>query len=75
VFIDNVLVSERPWYSVDYEKTYRDIRWVDSDFEVPVRYTKGKNKITVHIEFVDSETGRWDEYRYWVFSYRDWGAR
>jgi hypothetical protein len=69
VFIDGQMVTERPWYSVDYEKTYRDIRWFDSDFEVPEKYARGKNKITVRIEFVSSKTGRWDEYRYWVFSY------
>ena len=68
VFIDGQLVTERPWYSVDYEKTYRNIRWLDSDFEVPPRYTKGKSKIKVRIEFVSSETGRWDEYHYWVYS-------
>ncbi|HEX4273053.1 MAG TPA: hypothetical protein VHZ32_16800, partial [Rhizomicrobium sp.] len=70
VFIDERLVTERPWYGVDYEKAYRGIRWFDSDFEVPARYTKGKSKITVQIEFIGSETGRWDEYHYWVYSYR-----
>lgn len=69
VFIDGRLVTERPWYSVDFEKTYRDIRWFDSDFEIPETYTKGKSKITVRIKFVDSKTGRWDEYHYWVYSY------
>jgi hypothetical protein len=63
------LVTERPWYSVDYEKTYRNIRWFDSDFEIPKAYTQGKHKIKIRIEFVSSKTGRWDEYRYWVFSH------
>lgn len=70
VFIDGQLVTERPWYTVDYEKTYRNIRWVDSDFEVPKKYTQGKSRVTVRIEFVSSATGRWDEYHYWVYSYR-----
>ncbi|HTB82630.1 MAG TPA: DUF2961 domain-containing protein [Candidatus Sulfotelmatobacter sp.] len=69
VYIDGQLVTERPWYSVDFEKTYRDIRWFDSDFEVPKSYTRGKNKITVRIEFVSSQTGRWDDYHDWVYSY------
>jgi hypothetical protein len=69
VFIDGQLVTERPWYSVDYEKTFRGIRWFDSDFEVPAKYTRGKSKINVRIEFVGSQTGRWDEYHYWVYSY------
>lgn len=67
VFIDGQLVTERPWYSVDYEKTFKNIRWFDSDFDVPAKYATGKRKMTVRIEFVSSETGRWDEYRYWVF--------
>ena len=69
VFIDGQLVTERPWYTVDYEKAFRNIRWFDSDFDVPARYTKGKSQITVRIEFVNSETRRWDEYHYWVYSY------
>lgn len=69
VFINGQLVTERPWYSVDYEKTYRNIRWFDSDLEVPEKYTQGKSSVSVRIQFVGSATGRWDEYRYWVFSY------
>ena len=57
VFVDGRLVTERPWYSVDYENTYRKIRWLDSDFEIPKGYTEGKNKISIRIEFVSSETG------------------
>lgn len=69
VYIDGQLVAERPWYSVDYEKTYRGIRWFDSDFQVPERYTKGKSKLNVRIEFVGSQSGRWDEFHYWVYSW------
>jgi hypothetical protein len=69
VFVDGRLVIERPWYSVDYEKTYRNIRWFDADFEIPEAYTQGKDRIKIRIEFVSSKTGRWDEYRYWVFSH------
>ncbi len=70
VYIDGGLVEERPWYSVDFERTFRDIRWLDTDFEAPAKYTAGKSELTVRIEPVSSETGRWDEFRYWVFSYR-----
>jgi len=71
VYVDGRLVTERPWYSVDYEKTYRDIRWFDSDFEVPASYTKGKSQVTIRIEYVGAEAGRWDEYHYWVYT---WGG-
>ncbi|HEX3624321.1 MAG TPA: DUF2961 domain-containing protein [Verrucomicrobiae bacterium] len=70
VFIDGQLVTERPWYSVDYETTFKNIRWFDSDFDIPAKYTRGKSKMTVRIEFVSSETGRWDEYHYWVYSFK-----
>jgi hypothetical protein len=69
VYVDGHLVTERPWYSVDYERTYRNIRWLDSDFDVPAKYTREKSKITVRIEFVSSPIGRWDEYHYWIYSY------
>ena len=68
VYIDGRLVTERPWYGVDYEKTYKSIRWFDSDFPVPESYTKGKSKLNVRIQFLGSQSGRWDEYHYWVFS-------
>jgi hypothetical protein len=48
---------------------------LDSDFEVPAGYTKGKSKINIRIEFVSSETGRWDEYRYWIYSYSTAGRK
>jgi hypothetical protein len=70
VYVDGVLVSERPWYNVDYEHTFRSIRWLDTDFEIPARYTKGKKEIRIRIEPLSSKTGRWDEFHYWVFSYR-----
>jgi len=70
VYVDGIKVTERPWYSVDFEHTFRDIRWFDSDFEIPARYMKGKSKIKVRIEPISSKTGRWDEFHYWVFSYR-----
>ena len=66
--IDGQRVIERPWYSVDFERTYRNIRWADTDFEVPARYTRGKNQVTVKIEFASSENGVWDEFHYWIYS-------
>ena len=50
VYVDGRQVMERPWYTVDHDKTYRDIRWVDSDFEIPAKYTDGKSSITLKIE-------------------------
>jgi hypothetical protein len=70
VYVDDKLVSERPWYSVDYEKTYRDIRWLDTDFEIPSKYTAGKNSIKLKVEFVSGKNQEWDEYYYWIYSYK-----
>lgn len=70
VSIDGQRVTERPWYSVDFERTYRNIRWWDTDFDVPARYTQGKSRVTVKIEFVSAENGVWDEFRYWIYSRR-----
>jgi hypothetical protein len=71
VYVDGVKVAERPWYNVDCEKTYRDIRWVESDFEIPAKYTKGKNSITVKIENLNGPSRAWNEFFYWVFSYKN----
>ena len=68
VSIDGQRVIERPWYSVDFERTYRKIRWADTDFEVPARYTRGKNQVIVKIEFASAENGVWDEFHYWIYS-------
>lgn len=70
VYVDGKLVAERSWYTVDYEKTYRDIRWQDTDFEIPCKYTAGKSSITVKIEYVSGENMECNEYYYWVFSYK-----
>ncbi len=70
VYVDGKLVTERPWYTVDYEETYRDIRWLDSDFELPAKYTEGKSSIALKIEYVGGKNREWDEYYYWIFSYK-----
>ena len=58
VYVDGRQVVERPWYTVDHDKTYRDIRWVDSDFEIPAKYTAGKSSITLKIENTAGAKGR-----------------
>jgi hypothetical protein len=69
VYVDGQLITERPWYTVDYEKTFRNIRWYDTSFEIPEKYTAGKKKIHLKLEYVSSENGGIDEYYYWVYSY------
>jgi hypothetical protein len=62
---------ERPWYTIDHDRTYRDIRWVDSDFEIPAKYTSGKSRITLRIENANGPERLWNEFHYWVFSDED----
>jgi hypothetical protein len=69
VYVDGQLVAERPWYTVDHDKTYRDIRWVDSDFEIPAKYTQGKSSITLKIENLNKADKPWNEFYYWIYSY------
>ena len=66
VFVDGVQVKERDWYYADYNNSKK---WLDNDFEIPSEYTKGKEKINIRIEFVSSELGTWNEYKYWIYSY------
>lgn len=70
VYVDGKLVTERPWYTVDHYRTFRDIRWVDSDFEIPAKYTAGKSEITLTIENLGGSEREWNEFHYWIFSYK-----
>jgi hypothetical protein len=49
-------------------RTYRGIRWLDSDFELPKRYPEGKSQIPVRTEFVSSPAVRWDEFYYRAYN-------
>jgi len=60
-------VKERDWYYADHNDSKK---WVDDEFEIPVKYAKGKEEITIRIEYVSSEKGTWNEFYYWVFSYK-----
>ncbi len=70
VYVDGRLVTERPWYTVDYENTFRGIRWYDTSFEIPAKYTANKKQVHLKIEHVSSNHGGIDEYYYWVYSYQ-----
>lgn len=72
VFVDGILVKERPWHivtsSISTGKGKFD-GWFDSDFNIPAYYTKGKNKVTVEIKYADSMNKEINEFYYWVYSY------
>jgi hypothetical protein len=48
VFVDDKPVTERTWYRADRNP---HLRWLEDEFEIPVRYTKGKDKIRVRLVF------------------------
>lgn len=55
---------------MDYKSPFRDIRWYDTTFEIPAKYTAGKKQGHLKIEHISSKSGGIDEFYYWVFSYR-----
>lgn len=66
VYVDGELVKERDWY---VSKNNYDALWIDSDFELPASYTRGKKSITVKLDCVP-DAPEWTAYRYTVYSYR-----
>ena len=69
VFVDGEEVTERLWYVAD-SNPYK--RWLEDDFEIPVRYTKGKKSLNIRIVPVSMfEEGNftWNEAEYQVFCY------
>ncbi|MGB3008564.1 MAG: DUF2961 domain-containing protein [Chitinophagaceae bacterium] len=73
VFVDGRKI-ERPWHivipSLSTGKGIVD-GWYDSDFEIPVSYTKGKMRIEIEIKFVASpQKNEINEFYYWIYSYK-----
>ncbi|MBK8653032.1 MAG: DUF2961 domain-containing protein [Haliscomenobacter sp.] len=73
VYADGVLVKERPWHivtpSLSTGKGDLD-GWFDSDFNIPVQYTRGKPRITVEIKYIGSPKKEINEFYYWIYSYK-----
>ena len=65
VFVDGVRVEEYDWYVAD-RNPHR--RWLEDEFEIPSRYTRGKDRIHLRLEHMGSAPG-WTEFFYWVFSH------
>jgi len=49
VFVDGKLVTERTWYRADRNQY---LRWLDDEFDIPPVYTRGKDTITLRLEYV-----------------------
>jgi hypothetical protein len=76
VYVDNVKVIEHPWFILTTSDA-KACGWVDTDFDIPETYTKGKSSITVKVEYVKSQEDRdggpgkfeQNDFYYWIFSY------
>jgi len=73
VYVDGKKVPV-PWYIITYSgpgfirETFDG--WYDSEYEIPVSFTKGKNKARIRIEHVQSTKDEINSYYYWVFCYK-----
>lgn len=62
VYVDDQLVTERTWYFADHNPLRR---WLEDEFEIPLAYTRGKDRVRLRIE----PLGPWNEFRYWIYSH------
>lgn len=69
VWVDGKLVQERIWYYAD-RNSYK--RWLDDEFEIAAKYTRGKDTVRIRIEPFDAGNGiTWNQARYQVYSLLD----
>ncbi|MDR0844931.1 MAG: DUF2961 domain-containing protein [Tannerella sp.] len=74
VYVDGKKIPV-PWYIATYsEQANRKERsfdgWFDSEYEIPVEYTKGKKQIEIRIEHVQSVKNELNSYYYWIYCYQ-----
>ena len=69
VYVDGIPIADTPWYLCDLPAP-AETAFVDTDFEIPAAYTRGKKHISVRVEHVaGQQADSTNEYYYWVFSY------
>lgn len=64
VYVDGNYVGK--WYTAGMHDIYNPlstIRWLDSDFYIPLEFTRGKSSVNIRIE-----SNSWNEFYYWVYS-------
>lgn len=75
VYVDGQKLPQ-PWYILTYsdQKARRNRSfdgWFESEYEIPARYTAGKNKIDVKIEYVRAIKNELNSYFLKIYSYVD----
>ena len=73
VYIDGKILPT-PWHIVTYsdmiKKRNRSFDgWFDSEYEIPKRYTQGRSRLKVKIEYVNAVRQRLNNFYYWVYCY------
>ena len=71
VYVDGVLVNERPWDVCTYSIAPAYQGWFDTDFEIPAAYTQGKNELHLRVQNAGDSKSSINEFYYWVYSYED----
>ncbi len=66
VWVDGLRMSS-PWHTLGWNTVKR---WRDAEYEIPSRYTSGKEAITVSIQVEQGDQDPWTEYFYWIYCYR-----
>jgi len=71
VWVDGRQVGERPWLLSDLSDEPENQCWRDTDFDIPARYTRGKQRIQVKIQYVADPTAssELNEFHYWIYSF------
>ncbi|MDR1224822.1 MAG: DUF2961 domain-containing protein [Tannerella sp.] len=64
-----------PWHIVTYsgiprQKSKSFDGWYDCEYEIPSKYTKGKDKITIRIEHLQSLKNELNSFYFWIYSYK-----
>jgi hypothetical protein len=74
VYVNGVIVKERPWDICTLSSAPFYQGWFDDDFEIPVSYTKGKRSINIRIEYLNGGSkAEINEFYFWVYSYANGG--
>jgi hypothetical protein len=66
---------QAPWHIVTYSGIPRQKNksfdgWYDYEYEIPSKCTKGKDKITIKIEHVQSLKNELNSFYFWIYSYK-----
>jgi hypothetical protein len=74
IYIDGKRL-QTPWHIVTYSGIPRQKNksfdgWYDYEYEIPPRYTKGKDKIRIKIEHVQSVRNELNGFHFMVYSYK-----